>query len=254
MNLNALQPSIERAVKDAGDIVLSYFNKALERHEKSDGSFATDADLASEKHLIETLKVIVPEAGFYAEESGVTSKSEYMWVIDPLDGTTNFSQGIPYFCISVALTRNEERLIGAVYQPITHEFFYAVKGAGATLNGNLLKIVEKADFGQSVIGCDTACILDEVVSSPVVSMAQQIYSLRIFGASALDIVYCAANRLDAVLFCRLCWWDVAAASLILEEAGGLAQGLIEEKLGCKTISFMGGSRLIFEKLAHIIKK
>lgn len=254
MDLYPLRSAIEAAVKQAGDIILSHFNTALDRHMKSDGSFATDADLASEKHLIETLKDIVPGAGFYAEESGITSGNEYMWVIDPLDGTTNFAQGIPYFCVSVALTRNDERLIGVIYQPITKEFFYASKGSGATLNGKKLQVLDKKDFSQAVIGCALSYEIDKHLYNAVGIVGPQAYSVRILGAAALDIAYCASNRFDAIFFKGLCWWDIAAGSLILEEAGGVATTLEQRPLSSEARSFIGGSELISQKLLNLIKK
>src|SRR3990167_9497124 len=103
----------EKIVKQAGDILLSYFRKdGLKYHEKSLANPVTEADLASEKFLIERLGTLVPEASFFAEESGITEPKEYCWVIDPLDGTTNFAHGIDYFCVSVALTKNNKPLLG----------------------------------------------------------------------------------------------------------------------------------------------
>lgn len=254
MNIQNLQPAVEQAVRESGRIILSYFNTALERHTKSDGSFATEADLASEKHLLEALKKIVPEAGFYAEESGISNLSEYMWVIDPLDGTTNFAQGIPYFCVSVALTYNDKCVLGAIYQPCTDEFFYAIKDSGATLNGCSLKVTEKQDFSQAVISCALSYKVDHTLYNAVGVVEPEAYSVRIMGAAALDIAYCAAGRFDGVFFGGLSWWDIAAGSLLLEEAGGKAFTLDNQLLDSRSRSFIGGSELIFEKLMILIRK
>lgn len=252
MNIQDVQPAVEQAVRESGKILLSYFNTALERHHKQDGSFATDADLASEKYLIQALNKIVPEAGFYAEESGIINPSEYMWVIDPLDGTTNFAQGIPYFCIAVALTRNDERLLGVVYQPCTDQLWYATKGKGSTLNGRTLQVGKKQKISEAVIGCALSYEIDHTLYNTVSVIGPEAYSMRIMGAAALDIAYCASGQFDAIFFGRLSWWDIAAGSLVLEEAGGAISTLNQQKLTNKSRSFMGGSLLIYQELSLLI--
>jgi len=254
VNIQDIQPAVEQAVRESGNILLSYFNTVLDRHTKSDGSFATDADLASEKYLIEALKKIVPEAGFYAEESGITNPSDYMWVIDPLDGTTNFAQGIPYFCVSVALTHKEERVLGAVYQPCVDEFFYATKGGGATLNGQKIQVSNKQDFSKAVVGCSLSHSVDHKLYNAIALLEPKVYSVRLMGASALDIVYCAAGKFDGVFFGELCWWDIAAGSVILEEAGGSVSTLNKKELTSQARSFIGGSELIFKELTLLITR
>lgn len=253
MNIKSLQLSVEEAVKESGKILLSYFNTALERHHKEDGSFATDADLASEKYLLEALGKIFPEAGFYAEESGVTNPSEYMWVIDPLDGTTNFAQGIPYFCVAVALTRNDERILGVVYQPCMDELFYATKGHGATLNGKKIQVSNKQDFSRAVIGCSLTHTVDHRFYNMITELEPKIYSVRLMGASALDMAYCAVGRLEGAFFGQLCWWDIAAGSLIIEEAGGKVSTRDQQILTNQARSLIAGPELIYRELCSVIK-
>ena len=253
MNLETVQSQVETIVRQSGAILLSHFNTALTRHIKSDGSFATQADLASEKHLITHLAPLVPGAGFYAEESGIVEGNEYKWVIDPLDGTTNFAQGIPYFCVSVALTYNDERIIGAVYQPCTDEFFYAYKGHGATLNGKKLQGTDNKKVEEAMIACDFYYEKENFFCPIVASLDAQGSSLRRFGAAALDIAYCASGRFDAVLHQDLKWWDIAAGSLILEEAGGKAAMLSGKSLDNQARSFLGGSELVFAYLSQLTK-
>ncbi|MFT6765903.1 MAG: myo-inositol-1(or 4)-monophosphatase, partial [Alteromonas naphthalenivorans] len=169
-------------------------------------------------------------------------------------GTTNFAQGIPYFCVSVALTHNDERILGAVYQPCTDEMFYATKGDGATLNGQSLHVLETKDFSKAIISCALSYKIDETLYNAVGVVEPEAYSVRIMGAAALDIAYCAAGRFDGVFFGGLSWWDIAAGSLVLEEAGGRALTLKNQDLDSRSRSFIGGSELIFEKLNDLIKK
>lgn len=253
MNIKTIQPAVEKAVKESGAIVLSYFNTALEKHNKVDGSYATDADVASEQYLLKALAKIMPEAGFYAEESGVSNPSKYMWVIDPLDGTTNFAQGIPYFCVSVALTCDDERVLGVIFQPCTGELFSAVKGLGATLNGKTIRVSNQQDFSKAVIGCSLMHTVNERFYNMITELEPKIYSVRIMGASALDMAYCAAGRFEGVFFGELCWWDIAAGSLIIEEAGGKSATRAQGALTNEARSLIAGPELIYEQLCSVIK-
>lgn len=252
MNIQLLQTSVEQVVIQAGELLLSYFNTALERHAKSDGSFATNADLASEKLLIEKLGELLPEAGFYAEESGISNPSDYMWVIDPLDGTTNFAQGIAYFCVSVALTYKDERILGVVYQPCTKQLWAATKGNGATLNGEPIQVAQKSELAQAVIGCAVSYEIDQTLYNTIELLRSKVYSIRIMGAAALDIVHCASGQFDGVLFKGLKWWDVAAGSLIVEEAGAQGSTFEGNSINKPTGFFIGGSELIFKELSSLI--
>ena len=211
-------------VRDAGSIILSYFHKKLTRNEKGENGFVTEADLASEKFLINELKKITPEASFFAEESGKTEKgNSYCWVIDPLDGTTNFAHEIPYFCISVALTYNDNPIFGMIYQPLLDELFYAQEGKGAYCNGRPIHVSSPAGLDKCFLGMGVPYIKDERFEKLLRrgwTIAQKSYAMRTFGAVALDLANVACGRLDGALFENLGWWDVAAGIVIIREAGG----------------------------------
>ena len=143
---------VEPIVKQAGDILRSYFTQArsLKRQVKNGAGFVTEADLASEKFLIEKLSQVLPQADFCAEESGVSGNGDYCWVIDPLDGTTNFAHGVPHFCISVALAYKNQSICGAIYQPLLDEFFWAEQGKGAWLNGKKIEVTQLINLAQKM--------------------------------------------------------------------------------------------------------
>lgn len=250
MQLKEVSNQVQEVVRQAGNIVLSYYNKDLTHHTKKDGSFATQADLASEKFLIEQLSLLLPGAAIFAEESGVTQGNDYCWVIDPLDGTTNFSRHLPYFCVSVALTKNDERLIGVVFNPLLDEMFVAVKGQGAFLNGQSLHIIsQEKKLARACIGFSLPYEKEHgELCKLVCQIEPRVYSCRVMGAAALDIAYCAAGRFDATLFDGLFWWDMAAGSLLVEEAGGVASELNGGCLSSTSRSFIGGSELIIKEL------
>ncbi len=248
MNLDVLGLQVKEIVQEAGALVLSYYQQHLAHQVKKDGSFATQADLASEKYLIERLGILIPGASFFAEESGITHGNDYCWVIDPLDGTTNFARGIPYFCISVALTHHDKRLLGVVFSPLLNELFYAVKGGGAFLNNKPLHTVAQQKLARACIGFSLPYEHHNDLCKLVHQLEPRVYSCRVLGAAALEIAYTALGRLDAVLFEGLFWWDMAAASLIVEEAGGVVSELNGTSLSSTSRSFIGGSKPIVQEL------
>jgi len=237
-----LLEAVELVIKDAGMLLCSYFNKTIERNIKSDGSFATEADLASEKLLIDKLGSLLPEAGFIAEESGGQKAETYNWVIDPLDGTTNFAQGLPYFCISVALTKDDIPILGVVYQPLLKEYFYAIKDGGAFLNGIKISIAEKKQVNECVVIFATPYIKNKEFFKSINDIENKVYTSRTFGAAALDQAYCAAGRADIVIFRDLSWWDVAAGMLLIQEAGGVVSTFEKHDVTPQYKTFIGGNQ------------
>jgi len=214
---------VEPIIRKAGDIVLSYYQKTLVWKEKKDKGFVTEADIASEEYLISALRKVLPEAAFFAEESGVQGNSDYRWVIDPLDGTTNFAYAIPYFCISVALTYRDIPIFGIIYLPLTDELFYAEKGKGAFLNGNRINVAQERPLQKSLLLVGFPYAKGEAflsVFNHLRAISQHTYAFRHLGAIAVDLAYVACGRADGVFFEDLAWWDVAAGILLIEEAGG----------------------------------
>ena len=247
---------VEPIMCKAGDILLSYQAKQLTRTQKEEHGFVTEADLASEQFLISELSKIMPEASFCAEESGISGSttSDYSWVIDPLDGTTNFSYGLPYYCISVALTYRDEPQFGMIYQPLLGELFYAQKGMGAFLNGQPITVSAPEDFNKSLIAVGLPYPAQERVN--MVGMAQQVagkaHGIRHFGAIALDLAYVAAGRLDGVMFGGLAWWDVAAGMLLIQEAGGLVSDFQGNQLNPAYRTCIGGGPMVHATVKDIV--
>lgn len=182
------------------------------------------ADKEAERRFVEGLEKLLPEAGFVAEEGTSTKKGEiYNWIIDPLDGTTNYLYGIPFYCTSVALRKNDEIVLGVIYDPVHDECFSAVKGGGAHLNGKHIGVSTQGDLTKALVAMgfpyddlgrmgDYLDILENVNS--------QTRGIRRPGAAALDMAYLACGRFDSFYEYGLSPWDVAAGSLIVQEAGG----------------------------------
>ncbi len=256
MVVTRVRESVEMYAKQAGEILLSFYKQTtLARSYKPDGSFATQADIASEKYLVEKLKPLVPGAGFYAEESGIVAGNEYEWVIDPLDGTTNFAHGVPYFCVSIALTHNKKPILGVIYQPVLKELFVAQMGKGAFLNGHTLLISQQKTMQKALISwwSDTAVDKGKFVVDMTTKLLPYESSIRSFGASALDIAYCAAGKLEGCFYRGAFWWDVAAGALLVAEAGGCVTTFSGGEVGPENTSFIAGNEPIYTELAQLIR-
>jgi myo-inositol-1(or 4)-monophosphatase len=246
-------------IKNAGDILLSYFNTHLERVEKpGDHGFVTQADLSSEKYLIEHLSTVIPGASFFAEESGKTgvNKEGYCWVIDPLDGTTNFAHGLPYFCISVALTLDDKPVFGMILNPITQELFWAELGKGSYLNGKRMQ-VSSSSLAQGVIALGLPYAKSDTFDyllARTLSIAHEASSIRHLGAVALDAAYVAAGKIEGMFFENLGWWDIAAGMLLIHEAGGVVTDFQGKKITPEYVSCIAGAPQVHALLQELLKQ
>ena len=253
-----LRDRVEPIIRAAGEIVLSYVAQArsLSRRKKPGAGFVTKADIESEQFLIENLSKVLPEADFYAEESGVSGNGEYRWVIDPLDGTTNFAHGLPHFCLSVALTYKREALFGMVYQPVLDELFWAQKGKGAWLNGEKLAVstTETLKRGLLVVGSPyLAKGSYQDFLKHLCTVAPHTYAFRYCGAIALDLAYVACGRFDGVFFHGLPWWDYAASDLLIREAGGKTSDFEGTTIDLHSQSFIGGGVAVYQSLLKMLR-
>ena len=244
-----------RITQGAGEIVRPIFHGGLMRqYAKADG-FATNADLESEKYLIKELTELFPEASILAEESGEYGVSEYQWVIDPLDGTTNFAHGIPYYCISVALTHNNVPQVGAIFAPETQDFFYAELGKQASCNGLPIFVSLERQAAKTLVALGLP--YDGQQRLPLITAANSIASrtlgIRHSGAAALDCAYVASGRLDGLFFTNLKWWDVAAGILIMQQAGAQVSAIGGGPVRPERVSCIAGNEGVYRMLANALK-
>lgn len=218
-------------VENAGRIHMKYFRKAgLELATKlNDSDVVTVADKEAERAILSYIQEHFPEHGVISEESGRShDEREWRWVVDPLDGTTNFSTGLPAFCVSIALERDREAVIGVVYAPYLGECFYAVKGAGAWLNGARIFCSEKTALSTAVVATGMPYDRNENADNnlPEISrMALRVRGVRRMGSAAIDLCYTAAGFFDAYWELNLNRWDVAAGQLIAGEAGAIVESI-----------------------------
>ncbi|MGD8783774.1 MAG: inositol monophosphatase family protein [Thioalkalispiraceae bacterium] len=216
--------------KSAKQELLTRFERVTQTF-KTDGSIITDADLAMQKALFEGLQSHWPEIPFLGEEMAkqeqlqlLSQTDKGLWVVDPIDGTTNFSLGIPFYAVSVALIQDNQVQLGVVYDPARDECFNAIRGQGAFLNGKSLDLIESVAVDKITVAEVDFKRLSPELTSKIVSHPPY-KSQRSFGSVALDWCWLAAGRGDVYLHGRQNLWDFAAGCLILEEAGGISSTL-----------------------------
>ena len=239
--VNVMTAAIEKAarglIRDFGEL------EQLQVSRKGLGDFVSTADKRSEDILIAELKKARPKFGFIAEESGIIPGEDttQTWIIDPLDGTTNFLHGIPQFAITVALQMNDEIIAGVTYDPIKDEMFWAEKGRGAFLNQRRIRVSARRQFDEALIGIgapyghqgDPDLFLDRL--KQVVPYSAGV---RRMGAAALDLAYVACGRFDVFFEEPINLWDYAAGILMVQEAGGVVTTVSGDKkvLGGRSIA------------------
>lgn len=255
MDLLQIEKEVVSAVKDASKIFL----KGASEVSQKDGAanLVTNVDFDIQNFLLDRLHKILPQAGFFCEEEDrLDVCQEYVWVIDPIDGTTNFVRDLPECVISVGLLCQKKAVIAAVFAPRLDLMFTAVRGNGAYCNGKGIKTSGKT-FAESLF-CTGLCLYEKNLSTYCSEIIAASYDkcsdIRRFGACALEICYLALGRCDLFFEIRTYPWDYAAASLILEEAGGIIRGFHGEALDFESITMLVGANNTenFNKINTII--
>ena len=228
------------AGKKAGEIIRDNFHKKKLIDYKGRINLVTNVDREAEKVVLDTIKKYYPEHNILTEETDHKQNpdQEYCWVIDPLDGTTNYVHGFPFVCVSIALQRNGKSIVGVVYNPILDELFHAEKGNGSFRNSEPISVSDNADFSKSLLatGFPYDMLDDERNNIQYFSkLIKKCRGIRRPGAAAIDICYVACGIFDGYWELELYPWDTAAGIIILEEAGG------------KVSKFDGSEFSIFDK-------
>ena len=218
----------EKAARAAGELLKEKIGKVAFR-EKKRADLVTEADIQAQEAIRRIIAEAFPEHGFLGEETpGASAESyrdnqdQFCWIVDPLDGTTNFVHQVPFFCTSIALARENELLCGVIYNPVTEEFFSAEQGKGAFLNGERIRVseVEKPDDSLVAVGFPTNTQLDSEDLQAFLKAVPIAQAIRRTGSTALNMAYVAAGRFDAMWGFSTNAWDIAAGILLLQEAGG----------------------------------
>ncbi len=239
MELEILCGQVRDLAQQVGEFILGEQKKFTSASVAVKGkqNFVTHVDTASEKMLVEGLGALVPGSGFIAEEGTAGSKGEeYQWIIDPLDGTTNFIHGLPPIAISIALMRDRQIILGVVYELGLKEFFYAWEGSKAYLDGSVIHVTDTARVSDSLIATGFPYTYFERLDPFMYSVRwfmENSHGLRRLGSAATDLAYVACGRFEAFYEYGLNPWDVAAGTFIIQQAGGMA------------CDFNGGSHWLF---------
>jgi myo-inositol-1(or 4)-monophosphatase len=224
-----MQPMLNiavRAARSAGDLILRSADNVGRLHidQKGKNDYASEVDRSAEREIINIIKAAYPEHAILAEESGKHKGNDFVWVIDPLDGTTNFLHGFPQYAVSIALKHKDKLEVGVVYDPLRDELFTAKRGGGAMLNNRRLRVTNQTSLKGALIGTGFPFKTDQHLDA-YVGMFRAITigaaGIRRAGAAALDLAYVAAGRLDGFWEIGVMEWDVAAGILLIKEAGGV---------------------------------
>jgi myo-inositol-1(or 4)-monophosphatase len=215
-----------RAARRAGELMIRQLNQleALKVTEKSKNEFVTQVDRAAEAAIIDIIRDHYPDHAILAEESGAAGQHEYEWIIDPLDGTTNYVHGFPVFSVSIGVAYRGELEHGVVYDPLRQEIFSASRGQGAQLDGRRIRVSKRTTLQQSLVATGFPFRANLVHIDRYLDMLRAVMletsGVRRPGSAALDLCYVAAGRVDAFWELGLAKWDIAAGALIIREAGG----------------------------------
>lgn len=223
----------------------------------NDSNYVTSADVKVQHYLEEHLPKLIPGSTFLGEEEGEqVVESEYIWVVDPIDGTSNFIRGLGASAISVGLVKDGKPYLGVIYEPYKDEIYWAERGKGAFLNGKPIHVSDR-DFKHATM-CSAASLYNKDLAKPCFNIIEKVYfesdDFRRFGAAAIELAYLAAGRVELYFEIRLFPWDMAAGQVIIEEAGGVVEYLHEDGLPLDRPAgiIAANSRENFEKLREIV--
>lgn len=246
-----------KAARRAGNLIQRSADKIdhLTITKKSHADYVSEVDRAAEQTIIQTLLDAYPDHAILAEESGSQGESEFLWIIDPLDGTTNYLHGLPQFAVSIALQHKGIITQAVVYDPTKNELFTATRGRGAFLNDKRLRVTKRLHLADSLIGTGFPYTKFEHLDAYIAifkDLMQQTAGLRRPGSAALDLAWMAAGRYDGFFETGLKPWDIAAGTLLITEAGGMVSDLHGSDTFLKTGHLCAGNPNIHPLLLQVM--
>jgi myo-inositol-1(or 4)-monophosphatase len=247
-----------RAAREAGSLMRERLGKIRDIDYKGAFNIVTDVDKGAERIILDILNSEFPDYSVLAEEGGATGTgAERRWLIDPLDGTTNYAHSYPFFCVSIGLEDAGKMVSGVVYNPIADELFWAETGKGAWLNQHQLKVSKVSALSESLLATgfpyDTAKAFDNNMAR-FMTLTNLSHGVRRDGAAALDFCFVAAGRLDGFWEAKLSPWDMAAGSIIVKEAGGEISDFGGAPFDVTTAHVLATNGLIHEQVLTVLKE
>ncbi len=244
-----------KAAKEAGEVLRERYSRREKIVIKKDRSFLTETDKISESKILSIISESFPDHAINAEESGVIKKeSSYLWLVDPLDGTTNFATKIPFFSVSIALAKDGKIQLGVVFDPTHKELFSVEAGKGASLNESQIKVSETNNLSDSMIGYSRPSAAKGRFVETYPKVERSTRTPKILGSTALHFCYVASGRLDAAITFDQKPWDITAGSLIVEEAGGKVTDLEGKNWNLGTKDIVASNGKIHDGLLAILNR
>ncbi len=250
-------PFISKLADGAGDILMKYFYKTHRITRKPNAGIVTEADKAAEAFLMKNIFRSFPNSSIITEESGeFLGEHAYTWVLDPLDGTTNYAHGFPWFCVSIGLYEGNRPLAGMIWNPFTKEKFSAEVGKGAHLNGKRIRVSNTNRMADALVGTGFYYMKGTELKREMgifTRMNERALGVRRPGSAALDLAYVACGRYDGFWEKCLSPWDVAAGFLIVTEAGGTISGYSGKPTDIHAGEVVASNKILHPSLIRIIK-
>jgi len=259
-SLQKIKTTALKIVMKAGEILLQNYGRVRRISHKGAHSInlVTDIDRKSEKFIVKNLLAVFPDHQILAEEGSLSkTPSPYKWLIDPLDGTTNYLHGFPFFSVSIALEVNGEVALGIVYAPMLRELFIAEKKKGATLNGKRIHVSKETDLARSLLATGFPYDVREAKRNNLSyfsSFVKRARAIRRAGSASIDLCYVACSRFDGFWELRLAPWDLAAGVLMVEESGGKVTNFSGKKLNLYGDDTVASNGKIHKALLQVIQQ
>ncbi|MFM7645961.1 MAG: inositol monophosphatase family protein [Sphingomonadales bacterium] len=252
-----LRSTLQKATRAGAEEILRFFQQSFTIHNKEGvNNLVTEADHAAEKAILSVIREAYPEHQILAEESGkLAQDSAYKWIVDPIDGTVNFAQGIPLNCVSIAIEHDGQIVMGAVYNPHLHEFFFAEKGQGATLNDKPIRVSGKNETIKSCLVTGFPYSYINEPNGPLEVFERFVRKgvpVRRLGSAAIDLCWVACGRFDGFFEQKLEPWDSAAGYLIVEEAGGKVTDFTGQPFSIYQHKVLATNGKIHEEMLQVI--
>ena len=246
-----------RAAEAGGRVIARAFGQGVEVRSKAVSDLVTDADLESERTIAEVIREDFPGHAVLGEETYRDDASaDDLWVVDPLDGTTNFAHGIPHFAVSIGYYRKGEPVAGVIFNPITEDWYWAIRGEGAFANGQRVNVSSAASLNQVLVGVgfyyDRGQMMEATLAAIRDLFRQDIHGIRRFGTASLDLVQVGTGRYGAFFEYELSPWDFGAGRLFVEEAGGRVTTCAGESLPLAKTSILASNGLLHEAVLKIV--
>lgn len=257
LQMNTYSALAVEAAREAGRFLRLHLDYAHQVEFKGEINLVTEADHQSEQMIVAKIHEIFPDHSIMMEESSpIEKESFFRWIIDPLDGTTNYAHGYPVFCVSIGLAFQGEVILGVIYNPMLEEMFVAIKGQGATLNGREIHVSQTADLSRGLLATgfpyDIRTSSDNNIEN-FIAMVTRAQAIRRAGSAALDLAYVAAGRFDGFWELKLAPWDTAAGCLMVTEAGGRVTDLYGDAFRLSSPHVLASNGRIHDAMTEVLQ-